>query len=140
MARINPKHLTKRSSRLSKKESQQKDLLQSSILAVTAAAAVVGIAAALNPPRISVHTSILTGEKWLKELFTCPIRMFRQLGMYKDIFLKLSGELMQHHGLSNSKYVSAFEKLAIFLHFARTGSSSRMLQERFQRSGETISK
>ncbi|KAF8171128.1 hypothetical protein BJ912DRAFT_832054, partial [Pholiota molesta] len=40
----------------------------------------------------------------------------------------------------DGKYVSANEQLAIFLHFARTGASSRMLQERFQRSGETISK
>ncbi|KAJ7703619.1 hypothetical protein B0H17DRAFT_888348, partial [Mycena rosella] len=39
-----------------------------------------------------------------------------------------------------SKLVSSDEKLATFLHFARTGCSSRMLQERFQRSAETIHK
>ena len=49
-------------------------------------------------------------------------------------------ELKLQHGLSDSKYVCAEEKLAIFLHFAQTGASSRMLQERFQRSSETISK
>ncbi|KAF8187944.1 hypothetical protein K438DRAFT_1490367, partial [Mycena galopus ATCC 62051] len=37
-----------------------------------------------------------------------------------------------------TKYVSADEKLATFLHFARTGTSNRMLQERFQRSADTI--
>ncbi|KAF8151550.1 hypothetical protein B0H34DRAFT_623302, partial [Crassisporium funariophilum] len=41
--------------------------------------------------------------------------------------------------LKNSKFVTASKQLSIFLHFARTGSSSRMLQERFQRSGSTIS-
>jgi hypothetical protein len=66
--------------------------------------------------------------------------MYEQLGMVKHVFRKLCAELQLQHGLSDGKYVSAEEKLAIFLHFARTGASSRMLQERFQRSGETISK
>ncbi|KAJ7083291.1 hypothetical protein B0H15DRAFT_753796, partial [Mycena belliarum] len=39
-----------------------------------------------------------------------------------------------------TKWVSADEKLATFLYFARTGASSRMLQERFQRSADTINK
>ncbi|KAJ7659057.1 hypothetical protein DFH06DRAFT_902339, partial [Mycena polygramma] len=39
-----------------------------------------------------------------------------------------------------TKYVSADEKLATFLHFARTGCSTRMLQERFQRSADTINR
>jgi hypothetical protein len=46
--------------------------------------------------------------------------------------------LHTQRSLCNSKYVSANKKLAIFLHFARTGASSRMLQERFQQSGETL--
>ncbi|CAK5270801.1 unnamed protein product [Mycena citricolor] len=43
-------------------------------------------------------------------------------------------------GLSNSKYMMGEEKLGIFLYFVRTGATSRMLQERFQRSADTISK
>ncbi|KAJ6593744.1 hypothetical protein B0H19DRAFT_887844, partial [Mycena capillaripes] len=39
-----------------------------------------------------------------------------------------------------TKFVTADKKLATFLHFARTGCSSRMLQERFQRSADTIHK
>ena len=66
--------------------------------------------------------------------------MYEQLGMAKHVFRKLCTELKLQHGLSDSKHIFAKEKLAIFLHFAQTGASSRMLQERFQWSGETISK
>src|ERR1700678_3935512 len=63
-----------------------------------------------------------------------------QFGMAKHVFCKLCAELQLQHGLSDGKYVFAEEKLDIFLHFAQTGASLRMLQERFQQSGETISK
>ncbi|KAJ7624770.1 hypothetical protein FB45DRAFT_680123, partial [Roridomyces roridus] len=39
-----------------------------------------------------------------------------------------------------TKHILANEKLATFLHMARTGSNSRLLQERLQRSADTISK
>ena len=60
--------------------------------------------------------------------------------MAHHVFHQLSNELQTHCGLSNSKYVTADEQLAIYLHLARTGLSSWMLQERFQCSGDTISK
>lgn len=56
------------------------------------------------------------------------------------VFKKLSKELLDNHGLTDSKYVTADEQLAIFLYFAHHGASSRVLQEHFQQSGETISK
>ncbi|CAK5278565.1 unnamed protein product [Mycena citricolor] len=43
-------------------------------------------------------------------------------------------------GLSNSKYVMGKGKLGIFLYFVCTGATSQMLQERFQRSADRISK
>jgi hypothetical protein len=60
--------------------------------------------------------------------------------MAQHVFLRLLFELQAFSGLVNTKFVSAEEKLAIFLHFARTGCSSRNLQERFQRSAETVTK
>ncbi|KAJ7652319.1 hypothetical protein B0H17DRAFT_887275, partial [Mycena rosella] len=39
-----------------------------------------------------------------------------------------------------TKYVSADEKVTTFLYFARTGCSTRMCQERFHRSVDTINK
>jgi hypothetical protein len=92
-----------------------------------------------TPETPSPHVN-LTGQMWLEELFRSPVCMHEQLSMSKHVFRKLSMELRVLHGLSDGKYVTADEQLAIFLHFACTGASSHMLQERFQRSGETISK
>jgi hypothetical protein len=60
--------------------------------------------------------------------------------MAQHVFLRLLFELQAFSGLVNTKLVTAEEKLAIFLHFARTGCSSRNLQERFQHSAETVTK
>ncbi|KAI9447358.1 hypothetical protein BJY52DRAFT_1127464, partial [Lactarius psammicola] len=43
-------------------------------------------------------------------------------------------------GLCNTRHVSAEKQLAIFLHYACHGLSNRALQERFQRSRDTITK
>ena len=136
MARIGANLLQKCRSQLSAKESQQKKALQAAVLALSAAAAVITMAA--PSPKAPVRTSILTGQLWLEELFCSPVRMYEQLGMAKHVSCKLSKELHTQRSLCNSKYVSADKKLAIFLHFARTGASSQMLQERFQQSGETL--
>lgn len=139
MVRLRTEMVHKRRSRLSATENRQKGLLQGTILAVAVVAALVTVATT-STPKTPVRTSILTGQRWLAELYASPVRMYEQLGMAKYVFRQLCTELQLQHGLSDSKYVSAEEKLAIFLHFSRTGASSRMLQERFQRSGETISK
>jgi len=87
-----------------------------------------------------MRTSILTGQLWLDELLQGhPLRFHEQMGMGRHVFRQLSQELQLHNGLQNSKHVTADEQLAIFIYLARTGQSSRMLQERFQRSGDTIS-
>ena len=137
MVRLHTEMVHKHRSQLSTTETRQKGLLQGTIFAVAVAALVT---VATSTPKTSVRTSILTGQRWLAELYASPVRMYEQLGMAKHVFRKLCAELQLQHGLSDGKYVSAEEKLAIFLHFARTGASSRMLQERFQQSGETISK
>ena len=139
MERLHPGVVHKCCLQLSHTKNRQKIKIQGSIFAFTAIAAALITLSASVPQKKPIHTSILTGKLWLVELYASPVRMYEQLGMAKHVFHKLCTEL-QMHGLSDSKYVSAAEKLAIFLHFARTGASSRMLQERFQRSGETISR
>ncbi|KAJ7452561.1 hypothetical protein FB451DRAFT_1012732, partial [Mycena latifolia] len=67
-----------------------------------------------------------------------PDRFRDQLGMAKHAFYRLSFELQTVSGLVSTKFVTADEKLATFPHFARTGCSTRVLQERFQRSADTI--
>jgi hypothetical protein len=68
------------------------------------------------------------------------MRFRRQFGMERFVFRKLLQALKHRTGLRDTKYVSAEEQLAIFLRIARTGMSNAEMQERFQRSGDTVSK
>ena len=89
---------------------------------------------------VPMRTSILSGQMWLDELLAGhPERFKEQFGMSKGAFQSLSRELQLHSGLANRRHVTADEQLATFLYIARTGSSTRILQERFQRSPSTIS-
>ena len=62
------------------------------------------------------------------------------MGMSKLLFQKLLRELQAWTGLRDSRYVKMEEQVAVFLHFCVTGATNRHLQERFQRSGDTISR
>jgi hypothetical protein len=87
------------------------------------------------------HTSSLSGEQWVQELLHGhDDRIFNELGMRKELFRHLVEVLKRDAGVQDTRYVTAEEQLAVFLHFARRGLSNRALQERFQRSGDTISK
>lgn len=59
--------------------------------------------------------------------------------MSREVFLKLVEALRQKCGLSHSRHLTAQEQVAIFLRIAKTGLGNREHQERFQRSGDTIS-
>lgn len=62
------------------------------------------------------------------------------MGMSSFVFKKLLLALRMHCHFASTKHVSCEEQLAIFLRIAVTGLGNREHQERFQRSGETISK
>jgi hypothetical protein len=55
-------------------------------------------------------------------------------------FALLWAELASTGDLSDSRYITAQEQLAIFIYWMVHGSSQQELQERFQRSGDTISR
>jgi hypothetical protein len=110
-----------------------------------AAAAVMAVATILpifgQTTPLPMYTSILTGALWFSELWDGhPTRFRNQFGMSQDCFARLSVELQLFHRLAPSKHLGVDEQLGIFLYFMRTGSSSRILQERFQRSADTISR
>jgi hypothetical protein len=87
------------------------------------------------------HTSALTGQDWVNELLSGHSgRFYNQFGMHRHVFCKLLETLRSLTGFDDTRYVSAEEQLMIFLHFARQAKSNRALMERFQRSGDTISK
>ena len=86
------------------------------------------------------HTSALTGAAWVNELvYGHPERIRNCLGMRVHVFLALISEL-RLCGLTDSRYVTLREKVAIFLYTSVTGLSVRHVGERFQRSNDTISK
>lgn len=113
-----------------------------------------------------MHTSILMGQGWVDELlngiyfldtfpmtginynFTIwldlllghPLRFRRAMGMHRHVFCKLVRELETRTWLCPTRWVSSEEQLAIFLRIARTGQGNAEMQERFQRSGDTVSK
>ncbi|KAF8995338.1 hypothetical protein BDZ89DRAFT_908856, partial [Hymenopellis radicata] len=62
------------------------------------------------------RTSILTGERWLRELLAGnDDRFSEQFGMGKETFRILLKELSAIYGFKRSRYVSAEERLAIIL-------------------------
>jgi hypothetical protein len=88
-----------------------------------------------------LHTSRLTGDQWVQELIDGhEERFYNEMGMRDIVFQQLLELLEREGGLRDTRYVTAREQLAIFLHYARRGLSNRALQERFQRSADTISK
>jgi hypothetical protein len=92
--------------------------------------------------RTAYHDSILTGEKWVSELLQTrnPNRFYEQLGLHKDTFIKLIRELESLYLIRHTRYTSTEEAVAIFLYSAVTNLSNRKVAERFQRSGDTISR
>jgi DDE superfamily endonuclease len=60
--------------------------------------------------------------------------------MNKHVFRCLVETLHRRGGIDDSRHVSLEEQIGIFLYTCVTGASNRKVQERFQRSGDTISK
>ena len=120
-------------------EAQRRAAVGCALAALTTSLAVV----IRNPPSltpIAMRTSILSGQMWLDELLAgLPERFKEQFGMSKYAFQQLSRELQLYSGLTNRRHVTADEQLATFLYIKWTGSSTRILQEHFQRSPSTIS-
>lgn len=106
---------------------------------------VVGIATTLySSPwywKQPYHTSVLTGEAWVKELINGHYdRMWTELGVRVHVFLAFVHELRVLSDLEDSRYIGLNEQAAIFLYMCVTGMSIRHVAERFQRSNDTISK
>ncbi|GKE63181.1 putative nuclease HARBI1 [Tanacetum coccineum] len=68
------------------------------------------------------------------------IRCVNAFGMHPTVFMNLYGELESKYGLKSSDRISVVEKLGVFVYILAVGVSNRDAGERFQRSGETISR
>jgi hypothetical protein len=87
-----------------------------------------------------------TGQDVVNNLLNCrsSSRIQSQLQIKLDTFYQLHNWLLLNTQLRSSIYrsrvVSIEEKLVIFIFIASTNTSNRTAQERFNRSGSTISK
>jgi len=82
-----------------------------------------------------------TGNIWLMELLQGnDRRCYTMLRMDKDVFYKLSIELQSNYGLKGSRNMNSIEILGMFVHMLGHGVGNRLAQERFQHSGETVSR
>jgi len=86
------------------------------------------------------RTSILSGHAWFMELMDRPNeRAFQESFRMKQVtFHRIYSDLQNIAGLRDSRYVSLYEQVAIFCFITGHNASSRLTQERFQHSGETI--
>ena len=76
--------------------------------------------------RVPVHTSRLSGLQWLDELVSGhPQRFHNEMGLHKDVFMKLIRVLGRDTGLAPTRHVLAKEQLAIFLHYVCQDQPSR---------------
>ena len=87
----------------------------------------------------SCHNGSLSGQRWLNEvLLGNPRRCRSVFRMHPPTFRAVCDRLKADKLLHSTKNVSAEEKLATFLYIVGHGCSNRQAQERFQRSGWTI--
>ena len=86
------------------------------------------------------HDSILTGQVYYNELLETrnTNRFLNVARMDKPTFLSLVELLTTKSNLKASMFMTAGEKLMIFIH-ALVGFSNRQIAERWQHSGSTIS-
>jgi len=89
------------------------------------------------------HTSRLTGNDYLEELLqeeTNPRRFQEIMRMSKPVFLKLCEWLAANGGLYDGPEVTVKEQVAMFLWTVTRGASNSDVKERFQHSGQTVSR
>jgi len=81
------------------------------------------------------------GMRWLTEVlrghWKQSVNMFR---MDSTILLSLCNDLETHHGLKPSRKMSVIENVTMFLFTIAVEASNRQVHERFQHSGETVSR
>ena len=89
-----------------------------------------------------MHTSQLSGQLYVNEVLNGnPRRSYEVLRMPKDVFNNLCHWFTMHQLLQPSrKGVGVEEQVMMFLAIVGHGCSNRQVQERYQHSGETVSR
>ncbi|XP_050897585.1 uncharacterized protein LOC127104449 [Lathyrus oleraceus] len=103
-------------------------------------AALIGEYAVSQLCKEPCRTSELSGHAWVQEILQGnSTRCYEMFRMEKHIFNLICTKLVEH-GLKSSKRMGVEEMVAMFLVVVGHGVGNRMIQERFQHSGETVSR
>lgn len=89
-----------------------------------------------------MRTSQLSGQEYMAEVLNCgnTRRCQEVFRMKPNVFRFLCSELQNKGGLSASRHVAIDEKVGMFLWTVARAASNRDVQERFQHSGDTVSR
>jgi hypothetical protein len=89
----------------------------------------------------SCMTSRQRGQDWMNEILNGhSVRCMNVFRMDPTLFIQLCEDLQSKYGLQPSKRMTVVEKVGIFVYTLAMGASNRDVRERFQHSGETISR
>uniref|UniRef100_A0A5B6Z1I6 Uncharacterized protein n=1 Tax=Davidia involucrata TaxID=16924 RepID=A0A5B6Z1I6_DAVIN len=90
-----------------------------------------------EPCRINTQA----GNRFVMEILDGnPTRCQEQFRMEKEVFISFCKLLRHRYGLQKTRDIGTHEQVAMFLMTLGHGASNRMLQHRFEHSGETISR
>ena len=94
-----------------------------------------------SPPK-PMRTSSLSRAAYITEILNCknPRRIQEVLRMKLEMFQFLCLELKSRGGLADSKCIVVEEQVIMFLFILAHAPSNHEVQERFQHSGETVSR
>ena len=94
-----------------------------------------------NLPQL-MRTSQLSGQEYMDEVLNCnnTRRCQEVFRMKPEVFQFLCSELQSKRGLYASRHIAVDEKVGMFLWMVARAASNRDVQERFQHSGDTVSR
>jgi hypothetical protein len=87
------------------------------------------------------RTSVLRGGDWVLEVLSGhPLRCYENFRVAPDVFARIADLVRTQIEENYRSRVSIEERLAMFLYTVGQNASNRVVQERFQHSGETVSR
>jgi hypothetical protein len=104
--------------------------------------AVIGAVQAMKLERGTPRSTGLPGRVYLNEFFQngTPRRIYDVLRMQKETFFKLCDWLESNTDIESLRYISVQEQVAMFLWTINFSVSNKQVMERFQHSGEIVSR
>lgn len=133
---------------MARSRDHQHQMHQEEVVAAAQATTSVAAEYSLNLARVEArrlptptHNSKLTGAAYIQDLLNSahPHAMRDVLGVSPFIFRKLARTIERCTGITSSKHVTLYEKVAWLLYICKTGQGYRGVAKRFHRALSTIS-